>query len=838
MFTNNSLLLSLLSAKWIFCLSLLFVTSHFAFAFTDSTKSSVKVISVEVVSVNGDEQKPTLSGRVLDASNEPVIGATVLIENTKIGTATDLNGQFYFYNIKSGTYRLIISAIGFKTIYQDVDVLENTPKNVDIQFENRVWDLPEVMVLGVSDRVFSKVPGSATFLNSKEIRQIAPLSGNEVFRRATGVHVVDEEGLGMRVNVGIRGLDPDRSRNVLVLEDGIPVALAPYGEPEMYYTPVMDRMSGVEILKGSGQILFGPQTIGGVINYISMNPPSEAEGLIRINAGEGGYFNTLLSYGNTQGNVGYQLNFLKKRADEVGLTGFDINDFNSKIVLNLSPKSNLSFKTGIYNEVSNSTYIGLTQTMFDRGGQDFVHMAPDDELRVRRYSASIVHDYRFSRNLRLKTTAFGFTTTRNWRRQDFALNGDQNRKPANWTGVTWGDESVPNGAVYMRNSTGNRNRQFEVAGIEPRLEANHNLLGLENQLKVGARYLCERAFEQRVNGTKANASSGNLVEDEIRTGNALSAYVQNQTNITNQLSINLGVRIENFDYERDIRRRNFDIGGVTQLRDTILLRNSSLNQLIPGAGFNWKIKEQINLFGGVHMGFAPPRTKDAISGSGIVYELDAEQSINYELGLRSQIKDILFVELTGFYMDFSNQIIPVAESSGGAGAGLVNGGSTIHQGIEFAANLQIGRLLSLTSTAINLDANITLIDARFTGDRQQGGEKLEGNRTPYAPNYIINSALTIETISGFDFRLGANFIGDQFTDVLNTVVPSANGTIGEISAYFTMDGTVAYHVKKWNTAFSLSVKNITNERYLVSRRPQGIRVGLPRFISAGVEYKF
>lgn len=837
MFTNN-LTQPLLLIKSIFLLSFLFTISHSAFAFTDSTKSNVNFTSIDEIHTNGDEQKPILSGRVVDAGNEPVIGATVLIENTKIGTATDLNGRFYFYNIGSGTYRLVISAIGFKTIYQEVEILENTPKSVEIQFENRVWDLPEVMVLGISDRVFSKVPGSATFLNSKEIRQIAPLSGNEVFRRVTGVHVVDEEGLGMRVNVGIRGLDPDRSRNVLVLEDGIPVALAPYGEPEMYYTPAIDRMSGVEILKGSGQILFGPQTIGGVINYISLNPPSESEGLIRIHTGEGGYFNTLLSYGNTQGNVGYQFNLLKKRADKVGLTGFDINDFNSKIVLNLSPKSSLSFKMGIYDEVSNSTYIGLTQTMFDKGGQDFVHMAPDDELRVRRYSASIVHDYRFSKNLRLKTTAFGFTTTRNWRRQDFALNGDQNRKPANWTGVTWGDESVPNGAVYMRNSTGNRNRQFEVAGIEPRLEANHQLFGLENQLKIGTRYLYERAFEQRVNGTKLNASSGNLVEDEIRTGNALSAYLQNQTNFTNQLSFSLGVRMENFDYERDIRRRNFNVGGVTQLRDTVLLRNSSLNQLIPGAGFNWKIKEQINLFGGVHMGFAPPRTKDAISATGIVYELDAEQSINYELGLRSQIKDVLFVELTGFYMDFSNQIIPVSESSGGTGAGLINGGSTIHQGIEFMANLQIGRLLSLTSTAINLDANITLIDAHFTGDRQQGGEKLAGNRTPYAPNYIINSALTIETLAGFDFRLGANFIGNQFTDELNTVVPSANGRIGQIPAYFTMDGTVAYNVKKWNTTFSLAVKNITDERYLVSRRPQGIRVGLPRFISAGVAYKF
>jgi len=85
----------------------------------------------------------------------------------------------------------------------------------------------------------------------------------------TGLHAVDEEGIGLRLNLGVRGLNPDRSRNILMLEDGVPISLAPYGEPEMYYTPSIDRMARLEVLKGSGSILFGPQTIGGVINYIT-----------------------------------------------------------------------------------------------------------------------------------------------------------------------------------------------------------------------------------------------------------------------------------------------------------------------------------------------------------------------------------------------------------------------------------------------------------------------------------------------------------------------------------------------------------------------------------------
>src|SRR5690606_4763546 len=125
-----------------------------------------------------------------------------------------------------------------------------------------------------------------------------------------------------------------------------------------------------------------------------------------------------------------------------------------------------------------------------------------------RYSGSVSHDYRINSKLSLKTTAFGFTTTRDWRRQDFSSNGSTNTPPANWTGVTWGDESIPSGAIYMRNSTGNRNRRFEVAGIESRLTSKYDIGGVANEMKVGARYLYERAFEQRINGTKFDAGSG------------------------------------------------------------------------------------------------------------------------------------------------------------------------------------------------------------------------------------------------------------------------------------------------------------------------------------------
>jgi Fe(3+) dicitrate transport protein len=792
--------------------------------------------NLEAATLTGDNEKSlVITGKVTTLEGEVVPFANILVVGTVKGAFTELDGTFQIFDLVDGEYTVKVSAVGYKSFTRNVLVRGGQISELDLVFEETGVEMPQITVIASKDRVFSRVPGSVTYLDAKEIQTVNPLSGNEVLRRSPGVHVVDEEGIGMRVNIGIRGLDPDRSRSVLVLEDGVPVALAPYGEPEMYYTPAMDRMSGVEILKGSGQVLFGPQTIGGVVNYITANPPQEEEGSVYLQGGQGGFFSGIVNYGNTFGNTGVQANLLRKTANNVGATEFDITDFNTKFLFNINGKSELGVKLGLYNESSNATYIGINQVMFDRGGEeDFVRMAPDDRLDVRRYSLSFSHQYRFNKNIRLRTIAYGYSTTRNWNRQDFSIN-DNNTPPADWTGVVWGDREVPGGAVFMRDGTGNRNRQFEVGGIEPRLEMDYQLFNTKNELIVGTRYLYERAFEQRVNGTRAGVKSGNLVEDEVRTGYALSAYFQNKVNITKKVDVNVGLRFENFDYERDIRRRNFAGLG---LRDTVLVAGNVINEVIPGIGFNYRPTQKINLFGGVHKGFAPPRTKDAITSLGEALDLEAERSVNYEFGLRTEPASWLFVEATGFVMDFSNQVIPVSESSGGLGFGLVNGGATLNRGVEAAVVMDFSNLFGMSKTKLTYDINATYLRATFSEDRFMDGVNINGNRTPYAPDWFVNSALTLQTESGFGLRLVGNFVGKQFGDELNTAEASVDGRIGVIPSYKVFDVVFSYEVSKWHSRFNLSIKNLTDERYIASRRPQGIRVGLPRFITAGYEFRF
>jgi len=773
---------------------------------------------------------------VINADGVPIPKARIDIINTPYNLLTNFEGEFSIVEIPAGTYNISISAIGYETLEKSIEV-----KGIDAPVQHFVlidyyYQMPQVEIVERRNQLNSNTPGSISKIDEKTIQSINPMSANEVFRQVPGIHVVDEEGMGLRINIGIRGLDPDKSRNTLILEDGVPVALGPYGEPEMYYSPAIERMSGIEILKGSGSILHGPQTVGGVVNYITKDPTKKETFELGLRGGSGGLFSANAFYGNTYGKAGVAFNVLHKRADNMGMLDFQLTDISAKIKIQTSQRSVLGLKLGIYNETSNATYVGLTTPMYAAGNLDFVRIAPNDLMAVRRYSVSFTHDYIFSERSKLKTTAFAYTTTRNWRRQDFTYNnlnanGEVSNYPSNYSGVFWGDTTVAGGAILMRNSTGNRNRQFEVAGLESRFSHEYGILGTKNYLVAGARFMFERAYEQRINGKVTDLSYGTLQEAEIRTGLGTSAFIHNQTQITDKFSLTAGLRTEMLLYERAIERWS----NV----DTSIVNNTNTIGIIPGAGFNYTFNKISTLFAGIHRGFAPPRIKDAISNSGEDVQLDAELSWNYEIGTRGKIFKGITYEMTLFHMDFSNQVIPVSESSGGVGAVLVNGGRTTHSGLEIHTMVSMHDLFKMNKHEITLAGNVTLVEAKFSEDRFVGNSQtnVRGNYTPYAPRTMANAAITYEHPIGIGFRFQSTFVGSQFSDALNATEPSVDGRNGKIDAYQVFDATAMYHIKKINTTLTFGVKNLTNERPIVSRRPQGIRVMNPRLFTVSLVWK-
>ncbi|TVQ69343.1 MAG: TonB-dependent receptor [Balneolaceae bacterium] len=791
---------------------------------------SYLIISLAFLYATETETGPagSIDGIVFNDENKTLAYAHVALPELNKGTITRRDGTFSLDNVPVGEYRILISHVGYQTADELVAISDGqlTELRITLRASN---EMPSVEIVGRAPGRLARVPGSAAVVTAERLEETNPVSATEIFREIPGINAINHDPIGLRTNIGIRGLDPDMSRNVLMLEDGIPVALAPYGEPEMYYSPSISRMSGVEVIKGSGSIMYGPRTIGGVINFLTADPPAEPTLDAHVTGGENGYLTSRIGYGNTVGNSGFQVTYLHRRADNIGPLNFHLNDLNARWKLVMGQRSVLGVKMSIYDELSNATYVGLTQPMFESGLYDFKQLAPDDELDVRRYSASISHDYFFSDHVHLRTTAYAYTTRRNWSRQDFdnqPAAGREYRRVA-------GNPDEPFGAIWFREGTGNRNREFEVVGFEPRISARYHLGEHRNELDAGFRYLYERAFEQRVNGIIDSPATGNIRDDEIRTGYATSAFVQNRFYATPQLTATPGLRVEYFRYERDILRVNFE--------DVQRSSNDEVLAFIPGLGFNFQMGPESAIFTGVHRGFSPPRVKDALTATGSSEELDAEWSWSYEAGFRLRPLPFFTSEITGYYMSFENQIIPVSESSGGQGmpnaVGLTNGGATRHHGVEFLFRLDpdfAGRPLSA-----RLELGGTWNQASFSEDRfvTSGGEivNIKGNDLPYAPEWSGFTRLSASHTSGFSGFLKATYTGEQFGDVLNRTESTGNGRDGMLDSYTVVDAGMRYRLPvAFDASLSLSVKNLTDERYIASRRPQGIRVGLPRMFMFGL----
>ncbi len=679
----------------------------------------------------------------------------------------------------------------------------------------------EVSVIGSSDDALQKVPGSRTLMTAKEVERTAPVTTSELIRRIPSLTVTNEDAHGLRLNIGLRGLDPTRSRSILILEDGVPVAINPYAEPDLYYSTPVDRIRAIELVKGSGAVLFGPQTIGGVINFLTWAPPDKREAASAVEYGSYGFFHGMARYGDAYESSRFMLMADFRRADGPREIGFHSLDMMGKAAFATGKKGELLVKIGGYDELSQSTYVGLTRDMFE-ADPERPTLAPDDEFHVRRLDLSLTHRQRFDENTELRTLAFGYITNRTWRRQRY------DRAPLE--GIDYqrveGDPNSLLGGIYFRNESMIRDRRYQVAGLEPVIETRVDAGGVRQTITAGMRGLME--FGQREQrGTDFVTSDAGVAElYETQRTLALAFYAQDRIAFRDWLLVTPGVRFEYANMQRStLRELDPETGEST---DVDFEGNADTTAVIPGIGMVVGTPD-FNGFGGLHVGYAPPRVSSAISAEGRDQQLAAERSTNYEAGLRGRPTKGISLEGTAFLMVFQNQIVPGTLSSGEQSE-LVNGGSTIHKGGEGSATFEFGKL---ANWGFDLDLGL-----RYTYALATFREGIfEGNKLPYAPEHHGSSSLAFDHPVGFGAQASWSFTGPQFTDEVNTELGDASGRVGEIPLVNALDLGAKYTYAPWGLTATLNVKNVIGDVHIETRRPDGIHTGGFRQIIGGLRWQ-
>jgi Fe(3+) dicitrate transport protein len=686
-----------------------------------------------------------------------------------------------------------------------------------------------IIVIGQKEGL-RNIAGSGATIEQADLVRARVLSVNEALRQVPGVFARDEEGMGLRPNIGIRGLSPTRSSKVLLLEDGLPLSFAPYGDNATYYHPPIRRYSRIEILKGASQIRFGPNTVGGVINYVTPPAPEAFEGQATWAAGSDGYLEADLNLGGPIAGMRALFHANATQSDGVrDNQSLKINDLYLKLEKSLGEHHDLTLRVSRYGEDSQVTYSGLTQAEYlaNRRQNAFVN----DGFEAVRVGSSLLWAWSINDTTTLKTSASYSWFNRDWWRQS----SNSVQRP--------NDASDPTCAsmANLLTTCGNegRLREYHTYGLESRLSQSGEIGSVRFESEYGIRYNDERQNRLQINsdtptgrtpGTSVNAG---VRENNLRYLQAWSGFATTKATI-GAWTISPGLRFEHIDLER-----------LNRLNPASPVRGKDqVQEWIPGLGVSYKINPRFAAYVGVHKGFSPPRVEDAINNTtGSSINLDAETSTNWEAGLRGDVTKGVAVDLTWFRMDFDNQIVP-SSVAGGAGATLTSAGKTLHQGLEASLRGSLADMGLMTTgndlyfrAALTHVADASYVGTRFSGVSGNTTRSVTGNRLPYAPEWLINAAIGYRLGTMGEFQVEYVRTDEMFTDDLNTVAPTEDGQRGLIKAADIWNLTLNIHPESWPLGAYIAVKNAGDARTIVDRS-RGVLPGAPRQVQVGLTKAF
>jgi len=804
-----------------------------------------------IPSVFADSGK--LTGKIIDNSKKTGIpGVNVYLEGTKYGNFSDGNGVFTIDQIEAGIYKLKISAIGYIPIEEEIEILPDNTRELSFEMAESTEVLEGVIVsrvslFGGSSRI-DDIPGSAHFISQKELNKFNNSDVNRVLRNIPGIIIQEEDGFGLRPNIGMRGTGVERSSKVSIMEDGILMAPAPYAAPAAYYFPSVGRMSGIEVRKGSSQIKYGPNTTGGAINFFSTYMPSDF--IVRANlvAGNYGYHNMHAYAGKSFKNGAILAeSFLLnsdgfKELDNDGNTGFSKEDYMAKGRINTNPGVKvyqaLNFKIGKTLENSNETYLGLTNEDFKHtpyrryAGSQVDNM---DSEHIQWHFRHLIQPFEF---MDITTTVYRNDFSRNWYKLD-KVKGSADGSFVGISDILEDPESYDAELNIIKGNTIDyedalavkaNNRSYYSQGIESIIGLIFNSSLVEHEIELGFRYHQDQMDRfQWVDTYRMREGIMQMTEKGIPgtdsnyllEAKAFSSFTQYKLTVSRWM-ITAGLRYENIDFlKSDYGKNDPDRMGAD-----LSFSGNKVDVWIPGIGIDYQFSSNLSGFFGVHKGFTPPGATEGTL---------PETSINYEAGIRYG-SPLWNINTTLYYNDYENLLGADLAAAGGAGTvAQFNGGQSLIYGLEHEMTYELAGLIH-SSVSLPLTFQYTFTHATFENDFESEyepwGNVAKGDELPYIPEhqFAVNVGMYYKRIA-VDFS--SKYVGRMRTRAGQGEIPPNE----LIRQHFICDFSANYKVANFLELYG-GVFNLFNQVYEVSRRPAGLRPGMPQHFRFGLKAYF
>ncbi len=208
----------------------------------------------------------TISGTITDESNEPVIGANIIVEGTTIGTTTDVDGNFSL-KVPEGKNTIKVGYIGMKEQLINID----GRTTINLQMETDAELIDEVVVIGYGVQKRSDLTGSVTSIKSKDIKSLVAGNATAVLQgKMAGVQVESFGGKpGGQTNVFIRGVSSFTNSYPLYVIDGT-------FADNMNFLNTKD-IESIEVLKdAASSAIYGSRAANGVVIITTKNGSTNA----------------------------------------------------------------------------------------------------------------------------------------------------------------------------------------------------------------------------------------------------------------------------------------------------------------------------------------------------------------------------------------------------------------------------------------------------------------------------------------------------------------------------------------------------------------------------------
>lgn len=708
---------------------------------------------------------------------------------------------------------------------------------------------PTVSIIGEPEEL-PRVVGSAHKVDAKTLEREEHDDIHRVLRSIPGVYVRGEDGFGLRPNIGLRGADPNRSSKVTLMEDGVLFGPAPYAAPAAYYFPMITRLTGVEVFKGPAAVRFGPNTIGGAINLQTRDIPRELQTGIDVGAGLWGYGKLHGYAGKSWKRFGFLAEGVRVRSsgfkelDGGGDTGFRKNEFMIKARLHGDPGARVyqqfDVKLGLSTELSNETYLGLTDEDFKADPFRRYRASALDQMDWWRSQSQA--SYFVARGIvEFQSTLYRHDFSRAWTKFN-RFNGGLAPDPYT---LFQNPEEGSNGIylALLRGEAdsagsdenlliGTNDRSFVSQGWQNTLRISPQTRVVDQVIEVGARlhYDEVRRTQDEDQYAMQNGSlvlqPGSRVIHTRNRGEALvgSFHVVDELHIAERFTLSPGARVE------VIHTEFLDRGPVgPDIPEMPEVRASSDDVVfLPGMGMHVQATKWLGVLAGVHSGFSPKAPGQAQS-------VEAERSINYEAGVRMQHKGV-HGEAIGFANDYSNLISNCTVSQGCDDAAVgtqFSGGEVLIAGAEALLGYRhdVGKRAWIDSAA-TYTYTWSRFGTTFLSASPLLGEVEEGDALPYVPLHVASLQL-----AGGMKRWGVHAqiqYNGQMRDVAGVGRIPANE---RIDRFLTLDMGGNVFVTK-RAQIYLNMGNMTRQGYMVSRRPFGARPGARFSLIGGFKYNF